>query len=212
MPSSDPPDYLQPYLNAAKKYGAGFGSLLWASPKTQATRFAAIARAFDLNDRIVLDVGCGRADLRDFLLKHRIVPREYVGLEAVDELAAAAEAKAFSSARIIRGDFVRDPALMQAGADVVIFCGSLNTLDERTFYQTLLHGFEAAQVAVVFNFLSSPELAASSFLTWHMPQAVLAFAGKLSSHVRMWDNYLKGDATVLMAKELEPQMHTDSHR
>jgi hypothetical protein len=206
MPASDPPEYLQPYLNAAKKYGAGFGSLLWASPKTQATRFAAIARAFDLNDRVVLDVGCGRADLRDFLSKHRIVPREYIGLEAVDELAAAAEGKKFSNARIVRGDFVLEPTLMDVAADVVIFCGSLNTLDERTFYQTLLHSFEGARLAVVFNFLNSPELAASSYLTWHIPQAVLAFAEKLSSHVRMWDNYLKGDSTVLMKKEAEPQV------
>ena len=62
-----PAPYLSPYLRAATLYGDGFGSLLWASPETQAVRFDAIQRLGDLGGKSVLDVGCGRADLYDFL-------------------------------------------------------------------------------------------------------------------------------------------------
>src|SRR5438045_4009908 len=53
--------YLLPYLKAAELHGSGFGSLLWASPETQATRFDAIERLGRLHGKSVLDVGCGRA-------------------------------------------------------------------------------------------------------------------------------------------------------
>ena len=41
MSATQTPSYLLPYLTAASKYGSGFGTLLWASPKTQAVRFRA---------------------------------------------------------------------------------------------------------------------------------------------------------------------------
>src|SRR3954447_15191682 len=62
-----PVPYLTPYLRAAAFYRDGFGSLLWASPETQAVRFEAIQRLAHLDGKSVLDVGCGRADLYDFL-------------------------------------------------------------------------------------------------------------------------------------------------
>src|SRR2546423_362515 len=103
------PDYLQPYLNATRRYGAGFGSLLWASPRTQAVRFQTLLRAVDVTDLTVLDVGCGRGDLLVYMLNRGIYPRSYIGLEAVEALAGAAEAKRLPNCRIVRGDFVHDP-------------------------------------------------------------------------------------------------------
>src|SRR5687768_4251993 len=98
------PHYLQPYLRAAQQNGAAFGALLWASPKTQAARFDAICRIYDLTGKSILDVGCGRADFHDFLLARRggggTMPQEYIGLEAVEQLALAAEAKQSMKGRI----------------------------------------------------------------------------------------------------------------
>src|SRR5277367_6342008 len=90
-----PEPHLVPYLEAAAQHGGGFRSLLWASPKTQRARFAAIARAVNLDGRIILDAGCGRADLLGYLLKQGVNPTEYIGLEAVDELAGAAEERRY---------------------------------------------------------------------------------------------------------------------
>ena len=58
-PNPDPP-YLAPYLRAAERHGAGFDTLLWASPRTQEVRFDALRRAAPVGGRTVLDVGCGR--------------------------------------------------------------------------------------------------------------------------------------------------------
>ena len=204
MPS---PPYLAPYLRAAEQFGAGFGSLLWASPSTQSARFGAIERLGNVAGRSVLDVGCGRGDFLDFLLRSGIRPADYVGIEAVAPLAEAAEAKAAGlwhkagvAARIIRADFVAEPMRMFVGADVVAFSGSLNTADDPTFYGTLRRAFDATADVLVFNFLSSTYLAGQQYLYWRRPQDVLAFARGVSSDVRILDDYLKGDCTVAVRR------------
>jgi hypothetical protein len=194
------PSYLRPYVNAAKHHGAGFGTLLWASPRTQAARFKVLLGAVNIEGQKLLDVGCGRADLLEYILQAGALPAMYVGLEALVELAEAAEVKRLRDCMIVRGDFVREPRLLDVGADVVIFCGSLNTLDEQQFQSALAAGFAAAGRSLVFNFLSSPKLAASPFLFWRRIESVLAMAGRLSDDVRIWQDYLDGDATVAIGK------------
>lgn len=200
MESVAEPYYLSPYLNAAKRHGAGFESLLWASPATQAARFTAIRRLCDLETRSVLDVGCGRADLLDYLLHHHMAPADYIGIEAVEDLADAAEGKRHPRCTILRADFVQEPRRMFVGAEVVVFCGSLNTLDTAAFYATLRHAFEATADVLVFNFLSSWALAGKKYLTWHQPADVLRFAEELSPRVRLLDDYMPGDCTLAVRK------------
>jgi len=201
MSEAEPPAYLKPYLAAARRYGAGFGSLLWASPRTQAARFDTLVRAATgraIRGHRVLDVGCGRADLLDHLRRRDVRPASYVGIEAVDELATAAEQK---GATIVRGDFVRQPELLRAaGADVVLVSGALNTMDAESFYRCVTAAFEAAGNVLAFNFLAGPTLAAADHLTWHRPADVRAFAASLSHDVGFWDDYLPGDATVAVRK------------
>lgn len=192
--------YLQPYLDAAASHGAGFGSLLWASPRTQAARFDAFQRITNLHGLSLLDVGCGRADLLAYLLERGVQPASYTGIEAVDALANAADAKGFSNATIFRADFVAEPLRLFVGADAVMFCGSLNTADDSIFYRTLSQAYDAAGKAVVFNFLCSPRLAGQGYLYWREPDDVVRFARGLSPDVTTLADYLFGDMTVRIGK------------
>lgn len=201
--ATDTEPYLAPYVDAAAQHGSGFRSLLWASPKTQKARFAAIERAVRLDGRVVLDAGCGRADLLKFLHDRKVRPFEYVGLEAVDALAGAAEQAGYPQARILRGDFVLEPLRLCVGAEVIVFSGSLNTLTDREFYSTLRHAYMASGDDVVFNFLSSPALAGKLYLFWRSVADVLQFARTLTSQVDVYEDYLHGDCTVAMRKQSE---------
>ncbi len=202
MTAAASPSYLAPYLAAAKKYGAGFGTLLWASPRTQAIRFNALLQSVDVSGKAVVDVGCGRADLMEFMLKNRVVPRSYLGIEAVEALAAAAETKHFPNTQIVRGDFLENPSILPTDADVLFYSGSLNTMSRDEFYNCLRRGFAVARSAVVFNFLATPDLASAPHLTWHRPDDVRAFAGTLSGQVTVKENYLPGDCTIAVFKDL----------
>src|SRR4051812_17661654 len=122
------PAYLKPYSRAVKRHGAEFRALLWASKRTQELRFEALLRQFDPAGLTVLDLGCGRADLLDFLISHGNAPARYVGIEGVDALAREAEKQ--PAAKIIRADFVRSPRrIYDARADVIFCSGALNTIE-----------------------------------------------------------------------------------
>ncbi len=192
--------YLEPYLKAAQKFGSGFQTLLWASPRTQRTRFEAIAEICEPAGKRVLDVGCGRADFLEFLVERGLQPAAYVGIEGVEPLAAAAESKGFPNAKIIRGDFVRDPARLFVGADAVVFSGSLNTLCDEEFYSTIRLAYDAARESLTFNFLCSEFLAGKEYLFWREQEDVMRFAGELCANVQMKDDYLRGDCTVCLIK------------
>ncbi|HEY7118866.1 MAG TPA: hypothetical protein VH475_19915 [Tepidisphaeraceae bacterium] len=196
-------DYLGPYREAARRHGAGFESLLWASPQTQAARFEAFERLVEFEGRSVLDVGCGRADFLDFLVGREIRVASYVGIEGVAELAAAARAKGHRNAQIIEADFVAEPGRMFVGAQLVAISGALNTLDSAGFYATLRRAFEAASEALVFNFLSSERLAGTSYLRWHRREEVIGFIGTLSGRFVVVEDYLAGDCTVAVGKEIQ---------
>jgi SAM-dependent methyltransferase len=196
----DSPRYLTPYVNAARRHGGGFESLLWASQQTQAARFGALVQLASPKGQSVLDVGCGRADFLDYCIATGVPPADYVGIEAVPALADAAEAKRLANVTIKRADFVQHPLSMFVAADVIVFSGSLNTLDPTSFYATIRRAFDATASVLAFNFLCSPGLAAAEFLHWHRVTDVLTFARSLSDDVTSLTDYLDGDATVAMRK------------
>ena len=198
--SGESPGYLLPYLKAAQRHGCGFASLLWASPHTQADRFDAIAAAADFVGKSVLDVGCGRADFLDYLLRRGIEPASYVGIEAVPALAEAAREKRHRNATIVEADFVAEPRRLFAGAQIVVISGSLNTMDDVTFYTAIRRAYDAAGECLIFNFLSSPRLAGTPYLHWRGVKDVLRFARNHAGSVTTVDDYLPGDCTVVMGK------------
>lgn len=199
--ANDAPDYLQPYLTAARTHRGGFGSLLWASQATQRARFAAFARLYAFAGRRVLDVGAGRGDLLTFLQSRRIEPAEYIALEAVTELADALEQRHAGRCTVVRADFVRDPARLFVGADVVVFSGSLNTLAPPAFYETLRRAYDAAADCLLFNFLADPSIAAARYLHWYGTRDVETFAKSLSPNIRRLEDYLDGDCTFCLCRQ-----------
>ncbi|HWB53788.1 MAG TPA: class I SAM-dependent methyltransferase [Tepidisphaeraceae bacterium] len=199
-PSDDAARYLRPYLNAVELHGGGFPALLWASPASQAARFAALANLYDFTGKSIVDIGCGRADFLDYLLANDMEPNHYVGIEAVEAIAQSAERKQHRSCTILHADFVREPRRMFVGADAAVCCGSLNTLSSEEFYQTLRRAFDAAAETLVFNFLCSPKLAAAKFLTWHRQEDVRRFLQSLSSRTNESSDYFDGDCSMIAWK------------
>ena len=197
--------YLEPYQRAADLHGGAFESLLWTSPQTQEARFDAFTRLWNFQGQSLLDAGCGRADFLQFLMRRGTRPADYTGIEAVSELAESAERtgrRHAVPATILRCDFVREPARLFVAADAIVFSGSLNTLDDRTFYQTLRLAWDATAAAVIFNFLDSPTLSSARYLHWRRPSAVLEFAQTLAGdHVQSLHDYLDGDFSVVISKE-----------
>ncbi len=210
------PEYLAPYMAAVAAYGTGFGALLISDRSWQEARFAAFARAVGLQGRVLADLGSGRADLLAWLARQGVECRHYVGVEAVVELHEFAQARPereqLGPASFMLADFVREPELFEGlvhdfGVDVMLFCGSLNTLEEADALRTLDRAWAALAdkpgAVLGFNFLAGGD-------AWPRPdtrlprrdtRAWFAWACDRTPLVIFCQHYLGAhDATIVMIR------------
>jgi SAM-dependent methyltransferase len=210
--------YLQPYEDATRRGGPGFESQLWMSRAAQDTRFGVLCDLGRFRDRIVADLGCGVGDFPVYIRKHRPddFPRSYVGIEGVHAMAQHArdriKGEGIERTLIEVGDFVADESLPDllvndAGAEVFVFSGSLNTLSMERAQGVLDRFWQALRASgrgtLVFNFLS---LRHNAQRTPALPPAVrfdpvemLDWALARTGLVQLRHEYLKGhDATIVM--------------
>lgn len=215
----DPPCYLEPYRDAVDRLGATFGATLWASRDHQSIRFRVLTEMVDCAGALIVDAGAGLGDFAQHLQMADVRYARYIGLEAVQELHAAAARRALARAEFHAVDFFRDeyafPHALQIDRGlrpIIVFCGSLNTMresDARTCLDRAWRSLPAGTGAsLVFNFLSGsccrhlraePAKPARRFSPQHM--ADWAFAH--TPRIRLRSDYFPGghDATIAMWKE-----------
>ena len=204
-------EYLDPYRKAVDRFGPGFEATLWLSREKQALRFSVIASMVDLTDRVVIDAGCALGDFAAFMAAEGIRPRAYIGLEGVSELVDEARERRLPGARFELADFVADAdafkSCMPTGLapEIVVFSGSLNTLEQAQALEVLGRAWNACEEAVVFNFLSRshrpPGGGDPGPARRFDPVEVLAWALKRTPRVILRQDYMGGhDATVAMLK------------
>ncbi|MBL0920576.1 MAG: class I SAM-dependent methyltransferase [Phycisphaerales bacterium] len=209
-------EYLAPYEIAAKRHGPSFEATLWASREAQRERFRVIADMADLSGRVLLDAGSGCGDLALHLREAAVVLARYIGLEGVASVAPAACSCAVPGAEFIQADFVADHSVFaRLRPDVVVFSGSLNTLDQPDALAVLDRAWAAVRgapclaegrsAALVFNFLSdrcSERLRRqdSSPARRFDTAAMLGWALDRATGVRFRQDYLPEghDATICM--------------
>jgi ubiquinone/menaquinone biosynthesis C-methylase UbiE len=210
--------YLQPYEDATRRQGPGFESQLWMSRDAQGTRFGVLCDLGRFPGRVVADLGCGVGDFPVFIKTHRpdAFPKSYVGIEGVHAMAEHARERigleGIGRTLIEVGDFVADESLPDllvndAGAEVFVFSGSLNTLSMEQA-QVVLDRFWRALVrsgrgTLIFNFLSlrhnAERTPANPPAVRFDPVDMLAWALERTPMVQLRHEYLKGhDATIVM--------------
>ncbi len=226
-PDRTPADrpYLEPYEQATRELGAGFEAQLWMSREAQEKRFEVLDELGRFSDRVVADLGCGQGDLAIYLCeKYQLheergeagFPKLYIGIEGVAAMADHARTRAME-AGVHRSifecaDFVADESLPEmlvtdAGVEVFVFSGSLNTLSMEQA-QGVLDRFwlalaEAKRGTLIFNFLSNRHNAdrtpATPPAVRFDPGVMLDWALERTPMVQLRHEYLKGhDATIVM--------------
>lgn len=204
----DAPDYLAPYADAVKTYGASFEATLWASKEKQGGRFAIIASMADLSGRVIVDAGCGLGDLAAFCEERGIQYGRYIGLEAMPGMVGAAREKGLAEARFEESDFAADTAVFDRlsksdGTDLVVFSGSLNTFDQDAAFEVVARAFRSSREGVVFNFLSAKNHEKNPIdpapAKRFEPSRMLELALGLTPKVLFRQDYFDGhDATIAM--------------
>lgn len=202
-----PDDYLNPYRHALALHGPDFCATLWRSRASQLARFEAILASASFARRRILDAGCGLGCLAHFLNARDAAYSHYTGIDAVPEVLDQARSGNPPRSEFLVGDFVADRRLLSHNdPDFVIFCGSLNTLDEALAWEVVDDAWDAARVGLIFNFLSdlcdpaviqaetgpAHRFGARDWIDWTV---------RTTRHFQIRHDYLEGqDITIAMFK------------
>ncbi|MEM9751906.1 MAG: methyltransferase domain-containing protein [Planctomycetota bacterium] len=201
--------YLQPYRDAQDEHGSAFDVTMWARPETQTRRFAVFAEMLELNHKRVLDAGCSRGDLAEWLLDKGHPYTHYHGVDGLPDVIAFARTRGLERASFAAGDFVNQPELLaETKPDITLISGTLNTMDDATALQVLDAAWTGCTEALAFNFLSDtsgPNAVPQQYPARRLPtRKLLDWALNQTPYVKMRQDYFPEghDATIVMRRAM----------
>ncbi|MEM6392942.1 MAG: class I SAM-dependent methyltransferase [Planctomycetota bacterium] len=204
-----PTPYLDPYRHANARHGTALGVTLWAGRESQVKRFRVFTELYDFTDKRLLDAGCSRGDLAEYLGHQSIPYAHYTGVDGLPSVIEFAQQRNLPNTTFLAGDLVADPAVLATNQpQAVTISGTLNTMEHATAFAVLEHAWRATEDALLFNFLSAATtrtpLPGEDPATAHRipPTEALAWAlARTPNAVLRHDYFAQGhDATILMRK------------
>jgi len=163
-PSTDAssPAYLAPYHEAIASHGASFEATGWKNRDMQLARFDIMIDMTDFTGRVIIDAGSGQGGFADHLAERAIEYGRFIGLDAMPEMVEQSRAKRLPESEFHVCDFAGETDSFSRfakraggpGADLIVFSGSLNTMEEDAALAVLERAWAAATEGVLFNFLS----------------------------------------------------------
>lgn len=184
------------YEKAIKRYGCTARGLNWNSKYSQYLRFEMIHDLVGdaLSSSKIVDAGCGFGDLYFFLKQRGSLPRCYVGYDLVDEAVFVAHKR--TKQRIVKCDILND---VLEDADFYIASGSMNILNRFETFLFIRRCFEASRKGFVFNLLKGEDK--EGHFNYFLPHEIEAYVNEFAYDVKIKDDYMEGDFTVLLLKE-----------
>ena len=170
----------------------------WVSAESQQARFRTLVDHVDLAGKSLLDVGCGMGDLLGFLAG-RGVEVAYTGVDIIEKMVRAARQQQPGGKFVCADLFAENP--FGGERFDVVFCSGIFNLDlgnNRQFLpEALARLFEFAGEHVVFNLLHHRAERQYDHCAYYDPEEVLSHVRPIASDVRLIDDYLHNDFTVI---------------
>ncbi len=175
--------------------------------KGQLARFECLLEIdSNINGKKVLDYGCGKGDLLQFL-KNRNIPVQYTGFDINKQMISLAKQK-YPEARFRVCDIEHD--VIEEKFDYIFLCGVFNLNVDglvETIENVLVKLFSRCTIALAFNALSAHEPRKANELHYASPEGMLEFAVKnLSPHVSLVHDRVPYDFTLFVRHNVKEQI------
>ena len=174
----------------------------WASPASQEARFRVLADNVALHGASILDVGCGLGDLRAYILR-RGIDADYTGVDVSARMVRAALDRQ-PDGRFLQADLFAGAIPFPDGSFDVVYCSGLFNLDLGNNLQFVPQAvavfLRLARRCVVCNMLHRRAGAGDGTYFFFDPSEVLPALRSLTPNVRLIDDYLPNDFTVICHK------------
>jgi trans-aconitate methyltransferase len=182
-------------------FGEDTRALGWRDADSQRKRFEVIAAAADFSGKAVLDVGCGRADLKAWL-DERFSEVHYVGVDQMPEFIDAARVRYADCPRsnFYCADFSTAELPL---SHIVVACGALGyrCAEPDFHFHMIRHLWAACAGVLIVNLLDAATFPEHPLLVGRNVDEVMALAEALAPGAELVRGYLDDDFTVVMRRE-----------
>lgn len=183
-------------------HGCTAEALHWASRGRQKVRFKVLAGIGLASGDSLLDVGCGFADMLDWLHSHRLEV-DYTGVDLSPDIIAHA-ARRHPDAKLLCGDLFDFPFEAES-FDWVVLSGTLNwQLHDDGAYalRVIARMFALCRFGVAFNMLDvrNREMHELHELVAFDPHAMLDLCTRITPDCICRTDYLENDFTIYMRR------------
>jgi len=190
------------YNKQLVEYGQDVKALGWGNVDSQRERFRVLCEIDDLNDKSILDVGCGFGDFYLYLKEQNIRPKQYVGID-INLLMISMAKNKLPEVRFEVADI--STVKLKEEYDYVFASGifGLETPDWQSAIEKMLRKMcKVSKMGVGVNFLSS--LTAGEKLSnrhYANPEDIIRFARKeLRTRNILRHDYRPNDFTLYIYK------------
>jgi len=189
--------YRQYFADQFDLYGADLKSL-GCNPKSQKQRFEVLSEIGDLNDKDILDVGCGFGDFRSFLNKQKIQIGSYAGIDLNYESIKIARER-HPTDLFFLGDILeleKGPLIDYSFASGLFCLATPGWYDH--FLEVCQKMFDISEIGVGFNLLSIHGECKNKNAFYAAPSDILSFAEVITHKVVLRHDYRDNDFTIYM--------------
>ena len=192
------------YNKRFDKVGANIESVGWKNHEEQSLRFDILFRGIELNNKTILDVGCGLGDLVPYLKNRLNNNFNYIGIDISKNLIMHAKEKYnYSNVEFIHGDINSVNFSKLPSIDVSIASGAFSFktkgLEEYTS-NALNKMFKISKFCCSSNFLTKNVDFELSKNQHYFPDKTLLKAYQISNKVNLINDYPLYEFTIQIFK------------
>lgn len=200
----DDSNYIAQYYNKkVREFGYSPQAVDWGNEYTQEIRFSVLSEAGCLNNKTILDVGCGLAGFYSFLEKNNITI-DYTGIDVSDEMIKLAKVK-FPHLNLLVGNFMTHEKL---GTYDFVFGSGIHGLkvgdDEEKTTQAIKRMFDHCNIGMATNMLNIwyiERKKIGDYLYVADPFKIINYCRSLTDNVVFRSDYLPNDFTIYLYKK-----------
>ena len=184
------------YNKLISDHGCNPQALSWNNDYTQKIRFIALTQIYNLDNKTILDVGCGFGDLYD-LLKEKYKDFKYTGIDVLPNMIQNAKKKHPNI------DFIETEYSKYEGDkyDIILSSGALSfkILNYKDYYFGMIEKmYKESKIATGFNMLNiKNHIDDDTFIAYSLPE-VYEFCSSLTEKIIIRQDYLPHDFTFYL--------------
>ncbi len=185
------------YSDLVEKHGIDIKSLNWGSKESQELRFKILSELTELNNKSIVDIGCGLGDFYKWLQENNI-STNYTGIDITPKMIEKAKER-FPNTNFEVNNFLIDN--FSYTPDCIVASG-IFTYQNRTFLEHFItKSFDKIKHSLAFNSLSSLANDKEQNEFYPNPLEILAFCQKITPWTTLRQDYHSRDFTIYMYKE-----------